>query len=470
MLLPVLLGLLLPLLPCVAAGCCWCDPATPDSARTFLSGVDNQSHALVFSDEFDSSSRNFSNGRDTKWTALSVGDTSNKGQAFYLPEQAAVVLDPRTNDSALRILTERRPRTGPGPDGEVGISMPAVSAMLQTWNKFCFTGGVLEFRARMPGGAGYWPALWTFGNLGRAIYQDSNTGLWPWSFDECDGELALHAGAPPQKISACNDHSLLREGLHGFQGRGATELDVVEAAVTNSGGGYAVGSLQLSPAIPNSFRPSWCDLCVAHTSATHAHKRPPDARPNIYQNDIRTHAPHAAGGRVATLSRVTARARGTATSGMGRRASSTTAGMAHPPTSTARPAARTLSPPASRMWTSWPAGTGATVWSGGQARAAISPGSTTTSSSGRSPPPPSESTAHAIRPTLAEGATAVCRHSSHYATFGSHTSWQGRRLPAHPASHDPQRANEPGHEHRHWHLERRAAGHRREALARRHVR
>ena len=35
------------------------------------------------------------------------------------------------------------------------------SAMVQGWNKFCFTGGIVEFRAKLPGNpstGGLWPA------------------------------------------------------------------------------------------------------------------------------------------------------------------------------------------------------------------------------------------------------------------------------------------------------------------------
>lgn len=35
------------------------------------------------------------------------------------------------------------------------------SAMLQGWNKFCFTGGIVEFSAKLPGDpdvGGLWPA------------------------------------------------------------------------------------------------------------------------------------------------------------------------------------------------------------------------------------------------------------------------------------------------------------------------
>jgi len=246
-----------------AYDCCWCDKATPKDAYTITHN--KQSMQLIFSDEFNSNDRNFVNGHDTKWTALEVGDTSNQGSAFYLPEQAFIGADPKYKDvSALIIKTENKSHVGDSPTGEKGIAMPYRSAMLQTWNKFCFTGGVVEFRARMPRGAGYWPALWMFGNLGRAVFQNSNTGLWPWSYNECDEDLVIPPTGPPQRISACDHHSLADEGLHAYQGRGATELDVLEGAVTNSGKeSYVVGSLQLSPGIPPFFRPPMFDFPTA---------------------------------------------------------------------------------------------------------------------------------------------------------------------------------------------------------------
>ena len=80
------------------------------------------------------------NGRDERWTALEIGDTSNKGAAFYLPEQASIAtdtVDPDRPVSALLISTEDAPHTGDSPTGEKGITMPYKSAMLQT----CTAGG-----------------------------------------------------------------------------------------------------------------------------------------------------------------------------------------------------------------------------------------------------------------------------------------------------------------------------------------
>ena len=47
-------------------------------------------------------------------------------------------------------------------------------------NKFCFTGGYIESSVQLPGAnnvLGFWPAIWTLGNLGRAGYGASLEGL-----------------------------------------------------------------------------------------------------------------------------------------------------------------------------------------------------------------------------------------------------------------------------------------------------
>jgi beta-glucanase (GH16 family) len=38
---------------------------------------------------------------------------------------------------------------------------------------------------------GFWPAVWTMGNLGRPGYGATTEGMWPYSYDSCDiGTLA----------------------------------------------------------------------------------------------------------------------------------------------------------------------------------------------------------------------------------------------------------------------------------------
>lgn len=98
------------------------------------------------------------------------------------------------------------------------------SGMLQSWNKFCFTGGIVEVDIALPGEpyiGGLWPAVWMLGNLGRATYLASTNNIWPWSFEKCDRDLQ-----PAQALSACNAQNHF--GMTPFQGRGATEIDILE--------------------------------------------------------------------------------------------------------------------------------------------------------------------------------------------------------------------------------------------------
>lgn len=63
------------------------------------------------------------------------------------------------------------------------------SAMIQTWNKFCFTGGVLELSIDLPGDAysgGLWPAAWLNGNLARVTYDKSTMVMLILIFFSCN--------------------------------------------------------------------------------------------------------------------------------------------------------------------------------------------------------------------------------------------------------------------------------------------
>lgn len=97
--------------------------------------------------------------------------------------------------------------------------------MIQSWNKFCFTGGILEVNASLPGKpdvGGLWPAIWLLGNLGRATFMTSTNRLWPWSQPKCNPDLR-----EAQEINGCDN--IYHYGLNEGQGRGATEIDLLEA-------------------------------------------------------------------------------------------------------------------------------------------------------------------------------------------------------------------------------------------------
>lgn len=104
------------------------------------------------------------------------------------------------------------------------------SGMIQSWNKFCFTGGVLEMSVQLPGGSadasGLWPAAWLMGNLGRATFPETTTNVWPWSYDTCGVVTDINK---KQEINACNSDKLSpKYGMHPNQGRGAPEIDIFE--------------------------------------------------------------------------------------------------------------------------------------------------------------------------------------------------------------------------------------------------
>ena len=96
--------------------------------------------------------------------------------------------------------------------------------MLQSWNKFCFTGGIIEAEVQLPGDhdiGGLWPAFWLLGNIARHTYVGSSSNIWPWSSTKCDPDKV-----DAQKISGClkTEHFGLKPGV----GRGAPEIDIFE--------------------------------------------------------------------------------------------------------------------------------------------------------------------------------------------------------------------------------------------------
>jgi beta-glucanase (GH16 family) len=200
----------------------WIDPDSLNySVNTTKSYVDGSTYALVFSDEFNTNERNFVDGSDPRWTAVNKNDYTNFALHYYNSDLAS------TSNGYLNISTVIEDVTFTVE--EMGHSRQETknyqSAMVQGWDKFCFTGGVVEISAKLPGSAdigGLWPAMWLLGNLARATYVSSSNNVWPWSFDTCDPSLQHE-----QLISACN--AVNHFDLHSHQGRGAPEVDILEA-------------------------------------------------------------------------------------------------------------------------------------------------------------------------------------------------------------------------------------------------
>ena len=238
------------------------DPTTPNFAKT-RTGFDGQDYELVFSDEFNTSGRTFWAGDDPYWEAVDLHYWATTDLEWYDPD--AII----TKDGYLQITMSE----------QANHDLNFRSGMLQSWNKFCFTGGYIEFGAILPGtvhSQGFWSALWTMGNLGRPGYGGSVDGMWPYSYDTCDvgtlpnqtypngtapalakssgstdygGELSYLVG---QRASACTCSADSGEhpGPSVGVGRGAPEIDVLEAQISypSSGAiGAASQSTQVAP-------------------------------------------------------------------------------------------------------------------------------------------------------------------------------------------------------------------------------
>ncbi|EJD00930.1 beta-glucan synthesis-associated [Fomitiporia mediterranea MF3/22] len=220
------------------------DEDTPIEAYEKKSWNDGTDMELVFSDEFNTDGRTFYPGDDPYWEASDMHYWSTNDMEWYDP--AAVT----TANGYLQITMSRKDTH----------NLKYQSAQLSTWNKFCFTGGYIEVNVSLPGVTdvtGFWPSIWTMGNLGRAGYGATVDGTWPYSYDSCDVGTApnqtingqphlatihgdpYHHGALSylvgQRLSRCTCPGESHPGpVHKdgtYVGRGAPEIDVFEALV-----------------------------------------------------------------------------------------------------------------------------------------------------------------------------------------------------------------------------------------------
>ena len=238
----------------------WVDPDSLPEDMYTSSYHDGSTYDLVMSDEFEVDGRRFDDGHDPRWTAIHKDDYTNNALQYYNRNLV------KTKHGKLVINTIMEDVSFKAEDKESGklktMTKNYQSAMVQGWNKFCFTGGIVEMRARLPGShkiGGLWPAMWLLGNLARATYVGSSDNVWPWSYNQCKQKLQFG-----QEISACN--SVNHYDMHAFMGRGAPEIDLLEAMPgveilkkTNIKKPYFSSSLQVSPGLLE-FRPEVGDI------------------------------------------------------------------------------------------------------------------------------------------------------------------------------------------------------------------
>lgn len=181
------------------------DTTTPIGAWTVSSHHDGSVYEIVMSDEFNQDGRSFEPGMDAIFEAVNAPDYTNSAIEFYNWTSDYV-----TTRGGSLVITTRAVHTtwqewNDTSQSYFTRSKNYTSGMIQSWNKFCFTGGIVEARLKLPGpynSSGLWPAFWLMGNLGRAIYLNSTEFIWPWSYDRCDGDGSRQEAT--QLINACN--------------------------------------------------------------------------------------------------------------------------------------------------------------------------------------------------------------------------------------------------------------------------
>ena len=216
------------------------DPETPASAKTRISTFDGSALDLVFSDEFNDDNRTFYPGDDPFWTAPNIWYGATQDMEWYDP--VAVTTGGGTLQLTLAAFANH--------------NLGWQSGMLNSWNQLCFKGGVFEVSVSLPGPAGVpglWPGVWTMGNLGRPGYKATTDGVWPYTYDTCDAGITPNQSAPDgmsflpgQRLTSCSckgeDHPSPGTG------RGAPEIDILEAAVEPSNLlGVVTQSYQVAP-------------------------------------------------------------------------------------------------------------------------------------------------------------------------------------------------------------------------------
>ncbi|KAI9830908.1 MAG: hypothetical protein M1819_005290 [Sarea resinae] len=215
------------------------DPTTPAAAKTRTS-VDGEELQLVFSDEFNDNNRTFYSGDDPYWTAPNFWYGATQDLEWYDPDAVT------TYNGTLQLRL----------DQFTSHNLRFRSGMLNSWNQLCMKGGAFEVSISLAGPSGFpglWPGVWTMGNLGRPGYKATTDGVWPYTYNSCDAGITPNQSSPDgiswlpgQKLASCTcdgaDHPTPGTG------RGAPEIDVIEASVDPTNRiGVVTQSYQVAP-------------------------------------------------------------------------------------------------------------------------------------------------------------------------------------------------------------------------------
>ncbi|KAF9216793.1 hypothetical protein BGZ59_008059 [Podila verticillata] len=213
-------------LPGIGRGDALVDPETPLDKRS-KTAYDGTQWSLVFSDEFNQEGRSFGPGQDPHWEAIDLAPSTGSLERY---KQDAV----QTKGGRLEITLDRTPvpagkqRKRQNQQG----SWMFTSGMLQSWNKMCIQGGLVEVAVSLPGNPslpGLKPRVFLLGNLARYGYKASMDGVYPYSYSKCD-ESSVNGTASTsqslvnkQRLSACSN---IQGGVG--VGRGAPDISLLE--------------------------------------------------------------------------------------------------------------------------------------------------------------------------------------------------------------------------------------------------
>ncbi|KAG3093505.1 hypothetical protein PI124_g14273 [Phytophthora idaei] len=133
----------------------WVDPATPSDRHTYITSRGRQ-WDLVMSDEFNVANRSFRPGDDHIWTSLEKPDGVNGALELYSHNMTSTKCD---DDGTCYFYIKSVDEVNvihvynmyTHPPGFTDANFFYRSAMVQSWNKFCYQGGMLEVRAQLPG-------------------------------------------------------------------------------------------------------------------------------------------------------------------------------------------------------------------------------------------------------------------------------------------------------------------------------
>lgn len=137
------------------------DQDTPDEVKT-RRGFDGETYDLVFSDEFNVDGRTFYPGDDPYFEAVDLWYGATEDLEWYSPGMSFLGIITKAHDFIIFIHPDNAVTT----NGSLQIVVEQVddpitnhgllykSAMLQSWNKFCFTRGYIECKLTRT------PSLW----------------------------------------------------------------------------------------------------------------------------------------------------------------------------------------------------------------------------------------------------------------------------------------------------------------------